>query len=82
VNPRESQFLITFDIPQTGIDRESVFPWNAVSNDGFWDNISEILIELQGPPAEELYTTNSYVAKHMPGGPKRTLESICRDALV
>ena len=78
VNPRESQFLIGFDIPQSGIDREAVFPWTAVSDDDFWQTISEILIELQGPPTEELYAANSYVADNMPGGPKRTLEAVTK----
>lgn len=74
--PRKSQFLVGFDIPRSGIDRESVFPWGDVINDDFWQNISNLLIELQGPPAQELYAANSYAANNMPGGPQRTLEAI------
>lgn len=75
-NPRESQFLIAFDIPRSGIDRDMVYPWQKVTNGDFWQDISDLLIELQGPPAQELYAPKSYVDKNMPGGPKRTLKAI------
>lgn len=74
--PRESRFLIAFDIPRSGIERDAVFPWGKVTTAEFWRDISDKLIELQGAPSQELYAANSYVATNMPGGPRRTLESI------
>ncbi|WP_137287723.1 hypothetical protein [Halorussus salinisoli] len=74
--PRESKFLIGFDIPRSGIDRDAVFPWGDVINNEFWQEISNLLIELQGAPAQELYAVNSYAATNMPAGPQRTLEAI------
>jgi len=75
-NPHESQFLVAFDTPRSGIDRDAVLPWGDVLNDDFWQEISNLLIELQGAPAQELYATNSYAASNMPGGPQRTLKAI------
>ena len=74
--PRESQFLVAFDVPRSGIDRDAVIPWGDVINDEFWQEISNLLIELQGAPVQELYAVNSYAANNMPGGPQRTLEAI------
>lgn len=76
---QDTDFLIAFQTPDSGIDREPVYEWHSVCDADFSENITRYLIENQVPSTIELFNSSSYIGKNVPEGPKRALVAVAKN---